>query len=388
MRLYNSQSKRIETIADRRIGIYVCGITPYDTTHLGHAFTFITFDVLVRYLRFLGKKVKYVQNVTDIDDDILRKAKELSMNWRKLARVETEKFLSDMKKLNWVFPDNYVRATDQIKEIIELDEILVKKGFAYEVGGSVYFEVKKDPKFGKRLNNFPSYSEMLKVANERGNIADDINKRDSLDFVLWQAAKADEPMWNSPWGKGRPGWHVECSVMSMKYLGIPVTIHGGGSDLKFPHHEAEISQSEKVYGKKFVKVWMHVAAVYIDGEKMSKSLGNMVFARDLLEKYSANAIRWYLLSHHWRKDWIYEEKGLKKASFLVMEFEKMLSGFDELFLKDAQSGKLPVFDALNNDLDTPKALSALFSLAKKDPKYARTLANWVFGLQLDGGKKE
>src|SRR3990167_7913251 len=243
-KIFNTQNGKAEPITDKKIGIYVCGITPYDTTHLGHAFTFISYDVLVRYLRYIGREVTYVQNVTDIDDDILKRAKEVGLSWRQLGDRETKKYLGDMEVLNWRRPDYYVRATDSVPQIIEIIKKLIAGGYAYEAGGSVYFEVKKDPQFGKRLDRFKSYAEMLALANERGNFADDPNKRDPLDFVLWQATKADEPIWNSPWGKGRPGWHIECSAMSSRYLDLPVTIHGGGADLRFPHHEGELSQAK------------------------------------------------------------------------------------------------------------------------------------------------
>ena len=237
MRLFNTQSGLIEpfTAVDNKVGIYVCGVTPYDTTHIGHAFTFLTFDVLVRYLRTRGMDVTYVQNVTDIDDDILRKAKELDMDWIALGNREIAKLMADLRDLNAVDFDHYTRATEHVPLMVELIGALIEKGNAYESNGSVYFSVDSDPEFGK-LSHIPR-NEMLPIANERGNTPNDPNKRDPLDFILWQAAAPGEPTWESPWGPGRPGWHIECSAMSTAYLGNTIDIHGGGGDLIFPHHE-------------------------------------------------------------------------------------------------------------------------------------------------------
>src|SRR4029079_4579299 len=250
MNLYNSASQSIEPLVarDNHLGVYVCGVTPYDTTHAGHAFTFLTFDILVRFLRSRGYDVTYVQNVTDIDDDILRKSKELGTTWDELGRSETEKYLNDMRQLNALPFDHYLRATETVPLMVSLIETLVEEGHAYVANGSVYFSVASDPEFGK-LSRIPR-GEMLAVANERGNVPDDPNKQDPLDFVLWPAAKPSAPTWESPWGPGRPGWHIECSAMSMSVLGNTVDIHGGGADLTFPHHECEIAQSENATGVK------------------------------------------------------------------------------------------------------------------------------------------
>jgi len=281
VKLYNSYSEKKETLdLSHPIGLYVCGITPYDTTHLGHAFTFLVYDVLVRYLRFLGNKVTYVQNVTDIDDDILIKAKSLGTTWQALIQAETKKHFKNMAGLNALAPDIIPYATGHIKEMISIIKVLIARGLAYEKNGSVYFKIRSDKNFGK-LSKL-GYRAMLQIANDRGNFPLDPNKRDPLDFVLWQKHKDGEPSWDSPWGRGRPGWHVECSAMAMKYLGPTITIHGGGEDLIFPHHEAEIAQSENYTKQKFVKIWMHTGMVYCDQKKMSKSLGNMVFVCDLL----------------------------------------------------------------------------------------------------------
>src|SRR5215213_1320948 len=292
MHLFNTQSmkKELLTAPTGTLGIYVCGVTPYDTTHAGHVFTFLTFDILVRYLRFLDYEVTYVQNVTDIDDDVLRKASELGTTWDELGRRETARYLQDMRDLNAVEFDHYAKATEHTPEMIAIIEKLITGGHAYVSSRNVYFDVASDPEFGS-LSHIPS-DEMLAIANERGNNPDDPNKRNPLDFVLWQAAAPGEPTWESPWGPGRPGWHIECSAMASRYLGETIDIHGGGADLVFPHHECEVAQSENAFGQRpFARYWMHVGMVRYLGEKMSKSLGNLVLARDLLENYSADTIR-------------------------------------------------------------------------------------------------
>ncbi len=367
MRLFNTQSQSVEQvdIIDGHVGIYVCGITPYDTTHAGHAFLFLTFDVLVRYLRDLGHSVTYVQNVTDIDDDILRKSAELGVPWDELGQRETEKYRNDMRNLNALDPDHYVAATDHIEQIVSIISRLVDKGVAYEVNGNVYFEVDEDPEFGK-LSHIPR-EEMLAVANERGNKPDDPNKKNPLDFVLWQAGAPGEPTWDSPWSKGRPGWHIECSAMSTTYLGDTIDIHGGGYDLVFPHHECEIAQSEIGSDvQPFVRYWMHVAMVRYQGEKMSKSLGNLVLVSDVLENASADALRLYLLSNHYRSDWEYEDEQIDYWSTVADDLREAAEfpayGVeDEL---DVSRQRQRFYDALDDDLNIPRAISVLREVAQ------------------------
>ena len=282
--------------------IYVCGVTPYDTTHLGHAFTYVSFDALIRYLKYTGFNVIYTQNVTDIDDDVLRQARTNGKDWKSLGEFWTRRYLSDMKSLNVLRPTHYVKATESIPQIIRMIGRLVKKGFAYESGGNVYFDVKRFPRYG-RLSHFTK-SQMRLLLKERGGDPDDPNKRNPLDFIVWQKWKSGEPFWNTPWGRGRPGWHIECSAMINRYLGDQIDVHGGGRDLVFPHHESEIAQSESFTGKPpLSRYFAHTAMVMCRGEKMSKSLGNLVLVSDLLKKYSPNAIRWMLLSHHYRQVW-------------------------------------------------------------------------------------
>lgn len=366
MRLYNSQTRTTDelVVRDGHVGIYVCGVTPYDTTHIGHAFTFLAFDILVRYLRHQGHRVTYVQNVTDIDDDILRKSKELGLAWDELARRETEKFLQDMKGLNAVDFDHYTAATAHIPDMLAIVEKLVEQEFAYVVDGSVYFEVAKDPEFGK-LSHL-TIDEMLPIANERGNNPDDPKKRDPLDFVLWQAGAPGEPTWDSPWGPGRPGWHIECTAMATKYLGTTLDVHGGGYDLIFPHHECEIAQSENSSGvEPFSRFWMHVAMVNYEGEKMSKSLGNLVLASDLLQRYSADAIRLYLFSHHYRQVWEFIDGDMEhwgQTSEKLNAAATRASGSAEASI-DHEATRDAFVKDIANDLATPGAVGSLVALA-------------------------
>ena len=367
MRLFNTQTQSVDPLAPTQdhVGIYVCGVTPYDTTHIGHAFTFLTYDILVRLLRELGHTVTYVQNVTDIDDDILRKSNELGLSWNELARRETARYRQDMRNLNAVEFDHFVAATDHIAEMQEIIVKLLDQDLAYEANGSVYFSVEKDPDFGKLSHLAPE--DMLPIANERGNVPDDPNKRAPIDFIMWQAATPGEPTWDSPWGPGRPGWHIECSAMAMKYLGPTVDIHGGGYDLIFPHHECEIAQSEHATGVvPFVRTWMHVAMVDYQGEKMSKSLGNLVLASNLLEDYSADAIRLHLFSHHYRSPWEFVDDELEEWAAVAGDLAEAAAfpafGIDEILDVSVQRERF--MDALQDDLDTPAAIDQLREISR------------------------
>jgi len=367
MRLFNTQTQSVDPFepVNGQVGIYVCGVTPYDTTHAGHAFTFLTYDVLVRYLRHLGLDVTYVQNVTDIDDDILRKAREKGVAWDELAREETARYRKDMRDLNALDPDHFVAATDHIPEMQEIISRLLELDLAYVANGSVYFSVEKDPEFGKLSHLAPA--EWLPIANERGNFPDDPNKHAPIDFIMWQAASPGEPTWESPWGPGRPGWHIECSAMAMKYLGATVDIHGGGYDLVFPHHECEIAQSEHATGvEPFVRTWVHVAMVDYQGEKMSKSLGNLVLASEVLEEYSADALRLYLHSHHYRTQWAYIDQELDSWASIAADIAEAAdfpsNGASDAL--DASRLRNRFFAALDDDLDTPAAIEALHETAR------------------------
>ncbi|GHO69453.1 cysteine--tRNA ligase [Ktedonobacter sp. SOSP1-52] len=370
MKLFNTLTQSIDPFTPLKQGqatIYVCGVTPYDTTHLGHAFTYVSFDTLIRYLEAQGITVRYVQNVTDIDDDVLRKAHELNMAWDELGRRETARFLGDMDALNVRRPDVYARATDAIPDIVEIVQDLVEKGLAYVSEGCVFYSVKQDSDFGTlgRAIGLNDYQSMLNVANERGNFPEDKRKHDPLDFVLWQAQAPGEPAWPSPWGPGRPGWHIECSAMSIRHLGQQIDIHGGGADLAFPHHACEIAQSEHYTGKKpFSQFWMHTGMVYQDGEKMSKSLGNLTLVSNLLKTYSPDVIRVTLQSHHYRQPWECIPEDLSKAQETIELFKQVrrLVG-EESHGEDAQVRAL-FQQAMENDLDTPTAVSGLREAAQ------------------------
>ena len=364
MKLFNTLTQSLEDFVpiDDTVRIYVCGVTPYDTTHLGHAFTYVSFDTLIRYLESQGLKVRYVQNVTDIDDDILRKSKEVGMTWEALGKRETDRFLRDMDALNVRRPDVYAKATEAIPNIITLVQGLIERGYAYVNEGCVFFSVKSDPEFGvmARAIGLNDYDAMLKIANERGNYPDDKRKRDPLDFVLWQAQAPGEPAWESPWGPGRPGWHIECSSMAIHFLGEQIDIHGGGADLAFPHHTCEIAQSEHYTGKvPFSRFWAHTGMVYQDGEKMSKSLGNLTLVSNLLKEYTPDTIRVVLQQHHYRMPWECFPEDLQGAAALVEQFQNVRSlvgreckGEDHIL-----RGRFKA--AMENDLTTPEALLLL-----------------------------
>jgi L-cysteine:1D-myo-inositol 2-amino-2-deoxy-alpha-D-glucopyranoside ligase len=370
MRLFNTLSQQVEELRPlgEAVTLYVCGVTPYDTTHLGHASINVVYDTLRRYLNWRGQPVKYVQNVTDIDDDILRKAKERGLAWDELGRQETERYLTDLRDLNVAPPDYFIKASDETAMMIELIQTLLVKNLAYERDGWVYFRVKADPDFGRlaAAAGYIGYDAWLLTANERGNFPNDPRKEDPLDFVLWQAQQPGEPAWPSPWGPGRPGWHIECSSMAVKYLGPRIDIHGGGSDLVFPHHTCEIAQSENATGERpFVSIWMHCAMVGLDGEKMSKSLGNLVLARDLLNRYSADAIRVMILSHHYRTPWEYSEHEMQeRAAFTERLRLGDVAGVAEDTDEIAAKAEQEYIAAMENDLDTPRALDVLARLAE------------------------
>jgi L-cysteine:1D-myo-inositol 2-amino-2-deoxy-alpha-D-glucopyranoside ligase len=384
LHLYNTASHQKERVDGQDIGIYVCGVTPYDTTHLGHAFTYVAFDVMIRYLRFIGRKVTYVRNVTDIDDDVLLRANSTGVDWKDLGDREYAKFADDMRRINNVPPEFEPRATGHIPEIIRITEGLLAKGLAYERQGAVYFEVRKYQEFGKLFRQ--SYDAMLEVANERGNFPADPLKRDPLDFVLWQAKKEGEPSWPSPWGEGRPGWHIECSAMGMKYLGESFAIHGGGEDLVFPHHDCEIAQSEAYTGNPFVRYWAHTAMVYCGEHKMSKSLGNMVFVSELIQKCPADAIRLHLLSHHYRQAWNHPKEATLPTLDLSRELAAALADAGEASQDEIERHGKQFLAAMADDLNTPLAIRELSVLAEGDAparRAARTLGGQVLGMTFE-----
>ena len=366
MLLYNSLTATKEPFhlpTDRPVTLYVCGVTPYDTTHIGHARTFLVFDLLIRYLRYQGAEVAYCQNVTDVDDPLFERAKRDGVDWRELAAEQTAQLVEDYRGMNMIAPTYFPKASEEIAGMITIVERLIELGHAYEGAGNVYFSIDSDPTFGMMAHM--GYDDLLATANMRGNNPDDPNKRDPLDFVLWQTGAPGDPTWESPWGLGRPGWHIECSAMATRYLGPQIDIHGGGRDLVFPHHPCEIAQTEPFTGvRPFVRFWMHAGMVWLDGEKMSKSLGNMIFARDALREHGANRLRWYLLKTHYRADFFYDRS---EVTFVDRHFTRLHEALN------APSGDQPslevghlkraCLEALDDDLDTPLALDLLDTMA-------------------------
>jgi L-cysteine:1D-myo-inositol 2-amino-2-deoxy-alpha-D-glucopyranoside ligase len=369
MRLHNSLTGEIERFRPRSgkpVSVYVCGITPYDTTHLGHAFTYVTFDLLIRHFEAVHAwPVRYVQNLTDVDDDVLRRAAETGDDWRDLGRTWTERFRHDMAALNVRPPDAFPGASAYVGSIVDDVQQLLASGVAYERSGSVYYDTQSDQTFGALAEM--TRAEMLKVANERGNDPDDPNKKDPLDFVLWQAAQQGEPAWDSPWGPGRPGWHMECSTMARRLLGDTIDIHGGGRDLAFPHHCCEIAQSgSETQSGVLARFWMHVAMVHMDGEKMSKSLGNLVLISDLLQEHEPDSIRLYLARHHYRSEWEWDPQSLSETDAWIRTLHAAVARApgprDGPAMEPAKYG--PRFTAaMDDDLDTPAAVDVVMSLA-------------------------
>ena len=368
MKVYNTLSRKKEAFIPQgdQIRIYVCGVTPYDDSHIGHAMSYIVFDVIRRYLRFRGYEAKYVQNVTDIDDKIINRANKLGIPVKELAESYAASFFADMQALNIGQADIYPRATEEIPKIIEIIHGLVEKGYAYAVDGDVYFRVRRSADYGKLAHR--SLQSMM--AGARIEVSQ--GKEHPMDFTLWKASKPGEPSWSSPWGEGRPGWHIECSAMSLKYLGDTIDIHGGGQDLIFPHHENEIAQSESFTGKKpFVKYWLHNGLLQLGEEKMSKSLGNLITIKEALARYSADAIRIFVLSSHYRSPLTYSEEALEAAEAGVERLRQAASAVplaeakaDTGVEKDIQSRENQFTAAMDDDFNTSQALAVLFDLAR------------------------
>jgi cysteinyl-tRNA synthetase len=365
MKIYNTLSRRKEEFSPQGevVRMYVCGVTPYDEAHIGHAMSYINFDVIRRYLILSGYKVKYIQNITDIDDKIIDRAAAGGVSTDELAARYEKSFSDDMAALNIIAPDETPHATGEIDAILEMIQGLVEGGYAYAAGGSVYFRVSKAAGYGQ-LSNRSSDSLLAGARVETG-----VEKEEPGDFVLWKASKPDEPSWPSPWGPGRPGWHIECSAMSLKYLGQTIDIHGGGQDLIFPHHENEIAQSESYTGQKpFVRYWLHNGLLRMGGEKMSKSLGNLITIKEALSRYSADAIRLFVLGSHYRHPLTYSEAALEAAERAAERLRQAVS---------LKSGKTP-YDwkqqiqcyrqaftkAMDDDFNAPQALAAVFRLAR------------------------
>ncbi len=367
MKIYSTLSQRKEEFVPLGdpVKMYVCGVTPYDESHVGHAMSYILFDTIRRYLEFSGYQVLYVQNFTDVDDKLIARAEQLGVSVKELAERHIASYFDDMAALNVRPADVYVRATDTVPKILEVVEGLVEKGYAYAAGGDVYFRVTKDPDYGRLSHR--SLDDML--AGARIEIGE--AKENPMDFALWKGAKPGEPSWPSPWGEGRPGWHIECSAMILEHLGPQIDIHGGGLDLIFPHHENEIAQSESYTGVvPFVRYWMHNGLLQLGSEKMSKSLGNLVTIKQALADHSADALRAFILSSHYRGPLTYTEEGLSAAERGVDRMRAAVQGLAEVpaaagpLVDAAQAARDRFVQAMDDDFNTSAALAALYDLVR------------------------
>ena len=358
MKVYNTLSGRKEDfVAGDPVKMYICGVTPYSECHIGHAMSYIVFDVIRRYLEFRGYRLKHVQNFTDVDDKIIARANQLGIPPHELAEGFIAQYFADMDALNIKRADIYPKATEEIPKIIEVIAGLIEKGCAYEAGGDVYFRVGSFPQYGKLSH---------RAIDEIGAIEEETVKEHPMDFALWKAAKPDEPSWESPWGRGRPGWHIECSAMSLKYLGETLDIHGGGQDLIFPHHENEITQSEAFTGvAPFARYWLHNGLMQLGEEKMSKSLGNLITVKQALESYSADAIRLFVLSSHYRSPLTYTEDGLEAAERGVerLRLAAHREGGDGLTPIEVVPHRQRFMEAMDDDFNSAQAIAALFDMA-------------------------
>ncbi|MGP9802243.1 cysteine--tRNA ligase [Rheinheimera sp. NSM] len=371
LHIYNTLSRKKELftpIEPGKAGLYVCGITIYDYCHVGHARTYVAFDVINRYLRFLGYDVTYVRNITDVDDKIIKRAAENNESCDALTERFTQAMHADFAALGLMPADIEPRVTTHMAEIIALIETLVAKGYAYVAAdGDVLFDVSKYEAYGELSQQ---NLEMLQ-SGSRVEVAD--NKDDPLDFVLWKGAKPGEPFWQSPWGNGRPGWHIECSAMSAKHLGEHFDIHGGGSDLQFPHHENEIAQSTCAHGHKYVNTWIHTGMVQVDKEKMSKSLGNFFTVKDVLAEYNAEAVRYFLLSSQYRSQLNYSAENLQQAHAALGRLYTALRNVTPSHSIDLNSPYIVRFKAaMDDDFNTPEALPVLFELAREVNRFKET----------------
>jgi cysteinyl-tRNA synthetase len=364
LKIYNTFTRQKEEfipIISGKVGMYVCGVTIYDLCHIGHGRTFVSFDVVARYLRYLGYDLTLVRNITDIDDKIIKRAAENGESCEALTTRLVEEMYADFDALNILRPDIEPRATEYIEEIIALVQRLIDKGYAYIAdNGDVMFEV----------NRFDDYGQLSRqdLAQLQAGARVDIEtaKRSPLDFVLWKMSKPGEPKWASPWGDGRPGWHIECSAMNSSILGHHFDIHGGGSDLQFPHHENEIAQSCCAYDTRYVNTWMHSGMVMVDKEKMSKSLGNFFTIRDVLTYYDAETVRYFLLSGHYRSPLNYSEENLNQARAALERLYTALRGLDLQVEAAGEDEFVARFEqAMNDDFNTPEAYSVLFDMARE-----------------------
>jgi len=389
LKIYNTLSHKkevLEPLKDNKVNLFVCGVTPYDFAHLGHARVYVFFDFLKKYLASKGYKVFYLQNVTDVDDKIIQRSEKEKISWKELSNNFRKEYIRDIKSLRINSVDKYAKATDHIKEIISQIKRLLEKGYAYQTSDGVYYDVSKFKEYGKlsgRIN--------LKSQDAVSRIDESINKKNKKDFCLWKISKKNEPKWQSPWGLGRPGWHIEDTAITEKYFGPQYDIHGGGRDLIFPHHEAEIAQMEAVSGKKpLAKYWMHVGFLTVEGKKMSKSLGNFITIKNFTEKYSARILRYFILKHHYRSPINYSDNLInqaKKELERIDEFVEDLKNYKpknktkesnektiNLFIKNCEK-------ELENDFNTPKLIAQIF-------KFSSIVKNLITKQRLSGKDKK
>lgn len=377
LRVYNTLTKQKEEFIPKeegKIKMYVCGVTPYNHPHIGNARPFVTWDVIKRYFTKKGYDVTHIQNFTDVDDKIIRTANEEGVVWKTICDRYIDSYFEVMDKLNVIRANRYPRVSEHMAEIIDMVKTLEDKGFAYEVDGDVYYSVEKFDGYGKLSGR--ELTDMK--AGARVDV--DERKHHAMDFALWKSAKPGEPAWDSPWGKGRPGWHIECSAMSLKYLGNSFDFHGGGSDLIFPHHENEIAQSEAYSGEApFVRYWLHNGFITVNEEKMSKSLGNFFMVQDILEHYKGEVLRFFIVSTHYRSPLDFSDERLTEAARSLQRLEVAKKACDELVGKDgsadskeaqtlieaAKDAQVKFDEAMEDDFNTALAISYLFALAKE-----------------------
>ena len=367
LKIYNTltkQKEQFKPLIDGKVGMYVCGVTIYDYCHIGHGRTFVAFDTVARYLRFSGYDLTFIRNITDVDDKIIKRANENNETCDQLTQRFTKAMHQDFDALNMIRPDIEPRVTDHMPEVIEMIEALISKNHAYiSTNGDVLFSVESYDNYGSLSGQ---NLEMLQ-SGSRVEQDEKESKNNPLDFVLWKMAKPDEPFWVSPWGNGRPGWHIECSAMNNKHLGEVFDIHGGGSDLSFPHHENEIAQSCCAHHGEYVNTWMHSGMVQVDKVKMSKSLNNFFTIKDVLDVYDSESVRYFLISGHYRSQLNYSEDNLKQAR---AGLERLYTAIRDVDLTTAELDKSSVYyekfcSAMNDDFNTPEALAVLFELAKE-----------------------
>lgn len=361
VKIWDTEAQSIAEVTEKDIKLYVCGITPYDATHMGHAATYLTFDLLQRLLIIQGRKVSYVQNITDVDDPLLERAIRDNLDWRDLATKEIELFKDDMSALRVLPPQHYIGVVEAIPLVIKAIEKLISKNAVYKIDNDLYFDISTDLNFGDRSHL--SIDEMIEIFAQRGGDPTLVGKRNKLDCLLWRAHREGEPSWDSPFGAGRPGWHIECTAIALEYLGSSITIQGGGSDLIFPHHEMCAAQGEVMNNATFAQYFMHTGMIGYQGEKMSKSKGNLVFVSKLREAgIDAMAIRLALLANHYRSDREWDDALLQNATERLDRWRKGFAKPEGPEIEETISG---VVDALNNDLDTTKALAHIDSWVEK-----------------------